>query len=331
MIRTSVTGELPLFDLRSYGRCGEGRRDRLSPAEIAQIARTVHRVPEVMVKVSGGGKTPGAVAAHFQYIDRHGKLEIETDEGERLVGKGVEKRLLADWDLDCAAAERRSPYTGQPGRKPGKLVHNLILSMPAGTPPEKLRAASLAFAREQFALKHRYALVLHTDQKHPHVHLVVKTEDEMGDRLNIQKATLRIWRQEFAGHLRGQGVAANATARQVRGQTKSRKRDGIVRAAQRGQSTHLRRRVGAVARWMAAGTLPKESASQRLLETRNAVISGWRNVAARLHESGQPTLASEVVRFVARMPLPRTEDQQIGARLQERFRDRRHEQAPPTR
>ncbi|HMI36222.1 MAG TPA: relaxase/mobilization nuclease domain-containing protein [Steroidobacteraceae bacterium] len=331
MSRVSVSGEPPLFDLRSYGRYGERTRDHLSPAEIAQIARTVHRVPEVMVKVSGGGKTPGAVAAHFQYIDRHGELEIETDEGERLVGNGVEKKLLADWDLEGAAAERWSPYTGRPGRKPGKLVHNIVLSMPAGTPPEKLQAASQAFAREQFALKHRYALVLHTDQEHPHVHLVVKAVDEKGDRLNIRKATLRSWRQEFANQLRAQGVAANATPRQVRGETKSWKQDGIVRAARRGQSTHLRRRVEAVARWMAAGTLPKEPASSRLLETRNAVIRGWRDVAARLHESGQPALAGEVVRFVARMPLPRTENQQIAARLQERFRDRNCERLPPTR
>jgi hypothetical protein len=41
-----------------------------------------------------------------------------------------------------------------------KLVHNIVLSMPAGTPPQKLLAASREFAREEFALQHRYALVL---------------------------------------------------------------------------------------------------------------------------------------------------------------------------
>jgi transposase len=331
MTQTNVPLDLPLFDLRSHARFGEGRRDRLSPAQIAQIARTVRRVSEVLVKVSGGGKTPKAVAAHFQYIDRNGTLDIETDEGERLVGKGVEKRLLVDWDLEGAAAERQSPYAGRPGRKPGKLVHNIVLSMPTGTASEKLRAASQAFAREQFALKHRYALVLHTDQEHPHVHLVVKAVDEMGDRLNIRKATLRTWRQEFASHLRAQGVAANATTRQVRGVPKSRKRDGILRAALRGQSTHLRHRVVAVAHSMGAGGLPKEPANSKLLETRNAVIRGWRDVAARLHENGQAALAGEVVRFVARMPLPRTEVQQIAATLSERFRDRHYEGPGPTR
>lgn len=32
------------------------------------------------------------------------------------------------------------------------------------------------FAREEFALKHRYAFALHTDEPHPHVYMVVKLQ-----------------------------------------------------------------------------------------------------------------------------------------------------------
>jgi hypothetical protein len=39
-----------------------------------------------------------------------------------------------------------------------------MFSMPAGTPPEKVLTAVQNFAREEFALKHRYAMVLHTDE-----------------------------------------------------------------------------------------------------------------------------------------------------------------------
>ncbi len=70
--------------------------------------------------------------------------------------------------------------------------------MPPGTPADKVLAATQAFAREQFGLKHRYALVLHTDEPHPHVHMVVKAVSEYGVRLNIKKAHLREWRSEFA-------------------------------------------------------------------------------------------------------------------------------------
>jgi hypothetical protein len=169
------------------------------------VARTVRRVPEVMVKVSGGGTSTKAVVAHFKYLNRRREFEIETDDGEHLRGRGLVKNQVENWDLEFDAAEWQSAYRGTPGRKPAKLVHTIVLSMPAGTPPKGLLAASRAFAREQFALNHRYAMVLHTDQPNPHVHLVVKAMSEQGERLNIRKATLSEWRHEFARHLRETG------------------------------------------------------------------------------------------------------------------------------
>jgi len=164
----------PLFDLRSFGRQGAARRDHPSPAQIEQVARTVSRVPEVVVKVSGGAKTPGGVVQHLAYIDRQGELELETDDGRRLQGAEIEKVLATDWELEELSASSRTPYRGKAGRRPEKLVHNIVLSMPKGTDPRKLMSASRAFVREQFALQNRYALALHTDQGHPHVHVVVK-------------------------------------------------------------------------------------------------------------------------------------------------------------
>ena len=115
--------------------------------------------------------------------------------------------------------------------------------------PAGLLAASQSFAREHFALKHRYAMVLHTDQPHPHVHLVVKAMSEDGVRLNIRKATLREWRREFARHLREHGIEANATDRAIRGVTEPRKLDGIYRSMRDRKrfSTHMQRRVESVA------------------------------------------------------------------------------------
>ena len=64
-----------------------------------------------------------------------------------------------------------------------------MFSMSKGTPPEKLLKAVRVFAREKFALQHRYAMALHTDQGHPHVHLIVKAVSEQGVRLNIRPPT----------------------------------------------------------------------------------------------------------------------------------------------
>ena len=49
-------GDKPLLDIVSYGRSA---RRSLSPIQRQQIARTVGRAPEVMVKVSGGARSFG--------------------------------------------------------------------------------------------------------------------------------------------------------------------------------------------------------------------------------------------------------------------------------
>ena len=182
--------QVPLLDIVSYGRGGKS----LTPAQKEHIARTVRRVPEVVVKVSGGARTVGGVRQHVDYIGREGKLGLEADTGEHLDGKGFERQLTEDWDLDLEAHERQTERSIR-GRKPPKLVHNLIFSMPFGTPPDKVLQAVRKLALNEWQWKHRYAMALHTDDDHPHVHVVVKAVSEQGVRLNIKKATLRAWRQ----------------------------------------------------------------------------------------------------------------------------------------
>src|ERR1700712_3742065 len=88
------------LDIVSYGRRGPGGKLRLGLGQVEQIKRTVSRVPEVMVKGSGGARDMGGASAHFKYIGRHGKLELETDEGLLLQGKDIADHLMADWQLD---------------------------------------------------------------------------------------------------------------------------------------------------------------------------------------------------------------------------------------
>ena len=315
------TGPSGWLDIGSYARHGPGPRDRLSPAHIAFIGRTVRRTPEVMIKMlNHGGRDLGSVARHLQYLDRDGELPIETDDGEPLKGKGASRALVDDWDLDLDA--KRPPTADHKPRQTGnqpKLVHKMIFSMPAGTPPEKVLAAVKDFAREEFGAKHRYAMVLHTDEPHPHVHLVAKAMGYDGTRLNIRKATLREWRREFARHLREHGVAANATERAVRGVTRPQKADGIYRAERRHDSTHWRQRTAAVSRQMTPnGDIRPEPAKAQLLETRLHVVRGWNGVADDLARQGQAELALEVRRFVTQLPTPRTEREWIRDRLLER-------------
>jgi relaxase-like protein len=313
-----------LLDIASYARRGPGRRDRLPQDEIELITRTVRRTPEVMVKVlSRGGQGLKAIGRHLGYLNRGGEVDIETDDGQHLSGKGVEKELLEDWDLDLEEHRRQADLVARSARPPPKLVHKLMFSMPAGTPPDKVLAAVKNFAREEFGLKHRYAMVLHTDEPHPHVHMVVKAMSEQGVRLNIRKATLREWRREFARHLRVLGIAASATDRGVRGERRSPKLDGIYRAEQRGESRHTQARAEAVAAELLKGNLRVEAGKARLLDTRREVERGWWAISDILVAEGRSELAAKVKRFVAQMPPPWTDRESIAETLRRNTREAR--------
>lgn len=213
-------------------------------------------------------------------------------------------------------------------RNPPKLVHKLMFSMPPGSPPQKVLAAVRNFAREEFFGQHRYAFVLHTDEPHPHVHLVLKAVSEQGVRLNIRKATLRHWRSQFASHLRGLGVAANATERAVRGESRSARRDGIYRASIRGESTFMRTRVETVAREVASGVVRADTGKRSLLETRAEVAEGWKGAAELLARSGERGLAADVARFARALNPPTTDRDLLVKELVAIPRSRLRE--PPT-
>lgn len=306
----------PWLDPRSFGRLAIGRRDRLSPAHLQQIARTVARTPEVMVKVlPSAANSLGAVRRHLAYVSRHGEVELLTDDGQRLEGRDADAGLVDDWDLDLA--ESQAPLRGPTGRPAPKLVHKLVFSMPAGTPADRVLLATLGFCREQWALKHRYAFALHTDEPHPHVHVIVKAVSEQGERLDIRKATLRAWREAFASHLRRVGVAANATPRVMRGETRPRKSDAIYRAARRGASTHLRERHEAAAAERIPDR-PEALAIRQVRETRRALEREWLATSETLQSQGQAALGDQTRRFVDSLPPARTEREWLKAQLMDR-------------
>jgi hypothetical protein len=327
-----VGGGKPLLDVASYARRGPGRRDHLSHEETELIQRTVRRTPEVMVKVlSRGGQDLKAIGRHVGYLNRGGEVEIETDDGRRLSGHGVEKELLEDWDLDLEEHRRKVDLGSWSNRSPPKLAHKLMFSMPAGTPPDKVLSAVKNFAREEFGLKHRYAMVLHTDEPHPHVHVLVKAASEQGVRLNIRKATLREWRTEFARHLRVLGVAANATDRTVRGESRLPMRDGIYRAERRDESRHTRARAEAVASELIKGNMRVEAGKAKLLETRREVERGWRAVSDILVAEGRPALAAQVRAFSDEMPPPWTDRESIAGELLRNTREAHARDVPRAR
>jgi len=308
----------------SYGRGGPRETGgRLTPAQVEEIRRTVQRLPEAVVKVLPRDSNDlKAVGKHLDYIGRYGKLELETDDSERLQGR-IGRAIVEDWDLDIDDVRRQGDLAATRGRKPPKLVHKLMFSMPPGTPADKVMAAVRNFAREQFALQHRYAFALHTEEAHPHVHVVLKAVSEQGVRLNIKKATLRYWRSEFARNLRLLGVPANATERAVRGESQKAKKDGVYRATLRGDSSYMRAQAEAVAADLIKGHILTGPVKRSLVQTRREVEQGWRAVGNILLSEGEKSLAMLVSRFVDEMLPARTEKEQLAEKLLEQAHEAR--------
>jgi hypothetical protein len=160
------------------------------------------------------------------------------------------------------------------------------------------------------------------------VHLVIKALSEQGERLNIRKATLRDWRREFAWQLRDQGVAANATERAVRGRSPVSLKDGIYRAALRGDSRYVKARIARVHDQLRSGGLQPTPGKEKLLETRRAVRAGWLDAADELAAAGHSALADQIRGFVRQMGPARTTDEQLALALGGQMPER---QQPPER
>ncbi|MCC7288344.1 MAG: relaxase/mobilization nuclease domain-containing protein [Burkholderiaceae bacterium] len=173
-----------------------------------RIRNTLRRSPQVMVKVTGGGRGMGAIAAHFRYISKGGRLQMEDDRGVTREGREAVAELAEQWryagSLIPQQSERREAF-------------NIVLSMPHGTDPQFVLRAARDFAKAELA-DHRYVMVLHEHQANPHVHLSVRAESRHGKRLNPRKADLHRWRETFAEKLRSYGLRANATRQITRGE-----------------------------------------------------------------------------------------------------------------
>ena len=243
-------------------------------------ATVARRAPQVMVKVTGGGRGMAAIAAHFRYISRNGRLDIEDDRGVVRDGKEALHDLADQWrhsgSLIDEVGHRREAF-------------NIMLSMPHGADAQIVQKAAREFAQTELA-GHRYVMVLHEHQANPHVHLSVRAESRTGKRLNPRKTDLHRWRETFAEKLRGWGVEAEATRQATRGENRNFDPLWRVKAKQQGRL----RQTGAA-----------EKTGQRYRDSRADAMKGWAHIIRALTASESPEdrkLAEHVARFVQRAP-----------------------------
>jgi hypothetical protein len=193
-------------------------------------ATVVRRAPQVMVKVTGGGRGMQAIAAHFRYISKNGRLDIEDERGETIRGRDAVHELTEDWRFGGS-------LIGDVGYR--REAFNIMLSMPRGTDPLIVQRAAREFAQTELA-DHKYVMVLHDHQANPHVHISARAESQQGRRLNPRKADLHRWRETFAERLRGYGVDAEASRQAVRGRCRNPDALWRLKALEEGRLNKLR-------------------------------------------------------------------------------------------
>ena len=240
-------------------------------------AIVVRRAPQVMVKVTGGGRGMGAIAAHLRYISKSGRLPFEDDRGVVRDGPEALRDLVDQWRCGGGRIPERSER---------REAFNIMLSMPVGTKPEIVRNAAREFAAAELG-NHRFVMVLHTHQANPHVHLAVRAEGRDGRRLNPRKPDLRRWREVFAEKLRGWGIEAEASSRVTRGSRHHNERLWQRKAREQGRATET------------------GSSETKLTPSRRHAAQAWCEIAKALASSDEPAdreLGRAVVDYARWLP-----------------------------
>ncbi|MCE9661013.1 MAG: relaxase/mobilization nuclease domain-containing protein [Burkholderiales bacterium] len=272
-------------------------------------ATVIRRAPQVMVKVTGGGRGMGAIAAHFRYISKNGRLPFEDDRGVTRDGREALHDLVEQWRFGGAYIDETTQR---------REAFNIMLSMPRATDALLVQRAAREFAQAELA-DHRYVMVLHDHQANPHVHLSVRAESRHGKRLNPRKADLQRWRETFAEKLRGWGIDAEATRQRTRGQVRNYEPLWQLKAAEEGRLKTT---------WRIA------KSGLRVDQSLASAAEAWRRIAEGLSRSDSDEdrdLAVHVDRFIARMPseVSRGRDSDRGREVQSPTREVRPQSPAP--
>jgi hypothetical protein len=254
-----------------------------------------------MVRATGRQHGGGHVLANFSYISRlgHGadkQVALYTSDEEVLHDARDMQILAQDW---------QEWEMGGDARRNGATSISMILSMPAGTDPERLRDAALDFAREEFANR-SWVAALHVDRDHPHVHLTIARRDHDGRRFHPNRDDFFRYRQRFAEKLRDRGIEANATPARARGIDPKHEPIAARKVREKGKVPRVDK--------------SRAERAQRLRESGvgdpvDAVLASQQAIVRRAYErsieelSASSSLADQVIarsleKFVATMPAP---------------------------
>jgi Relaxase/Mobilisation nuclease domain len=287
---------------------GHGIQKKSGSITAKKLIKAVRKVPEVMVKISGGGKNMSHIKEHMDYISRNGEIDLEDENGD--IHRG--KRELAD--VKNAWAKGRIGIPEEGDRR--KEAFNIIFSMPPGTDRDSVKEAVRAFAADEFK-DHQYVFASHDDEEHTHVHLCVKAADQYGIRLNPRKNDLQRWRELFVDKLSVVGIEANATPRWSRGVVQKPEKQAIKHISKRKGLTRISQQQEKDAHLeVDSGVVHVNPYKDKIIASRRLAHNLYGSLAKGLLKGDKEDklLALEITKFVQNMPSTKTrhEDLVVG-------------------
>lgn len=208
---------------RLLGPGGGYRHPGGGNAPLARYLRIAQRRPQAILKITRYGHGGNKIMGHAHYIQRHGRLELEDENGEKVEPRELRERIRL-W-VEQAGVRMEEP--GEDKQRKRRVTAHFILDAGAEAKPENLSKTAREFLGERFGKDgHEYLFVRHDDTKQPHVHVILNLTNARGRRLHTSVAEIQAWREQFAEIARRNGIEVDASRAWERGKapTKSRGR-----------------------------------------------------------------------------------------------------------
>ena len=285
-------------------------------AKTKNIKSVINKAPEVVVKITGKSNGLKTLKNHLDYISRNGKLELQDENGQPLIGRQDINKLL------IGLKEKKIPEDS----KHREYIH-VLFSMPANTPESQLKASVQQFCKEEFSNRN-YVMAYHDDTDHSHMHVAVSTRDKnipliIGgeERLSPRKNDLFRWRQGFADKLRENGIDAAASERRHRFNYRKSENATVRQIKDKTSNTPqvTKELADEIKTALKTGIRPTNPALAKAEANKKEALEGWQKVAENLDASGDPELAKKVRAFMAEADKPIvTRNQEIYDKAQEK-------------
>lgn len=311
-----------------------GKEEKLVLKDLMSAYHVSQRLPQAIVKVSSWGKSRGRIAAHLDYISRHGDYPLENPEGDFVQSKEEQAELLDDWFQDVSK------------RKGARHSAQIVLSAPKGADPDAARDAVRETARSYFGGKYEYVFAFHHKSvghradaatEHPHGHLVVKAMGKDSQQLRLGKKELHELRQVFAKELRARGIQVDASYRNERGKGTKGQKQAVVNMRKRGADLKVDKTLidsvmteikEELAIQKKVDLKPKHEWEKKQHSAAQKRRNEYRKLSTELERSNDPkvkNMAKSIGEYADSMPDPKTVRQQLKEHLAEQVSNRQQQ------